>query len=284
MTIEEANRWMIASLTELYDEREATSISSLVMEELTQMPKYQRVSHRKDPMTKAQENRYHQFHSQLMGHRPVQYVLGKAWFGSTAFCVNENVLIPRPETEELVDWLLQEYQFTGVEKTVLDIGTGSGCIPVTIKKKRPDFIVYALDISKEALEIAATNARLNETKITFNLCDIRDNLQWNIIPSVDIIISNPPYIPEKQKQVLEKHIRDFEPSVALFVPDADPIIFYKLIGNFALQKLTPGGRLFLEIHHDFAKAITDWYEKNGFLLELRKDFFGNNRMIKAWRA
>ena len=142
-------------------------------------------------------------------------------------------------------------------------------------------MVMALDISEPALEIAKKNSRMNDTDINFILCDIRDPVQWEKLAPVDLIIGNPPYIPQKQKAVLDKHVKDFEPAVALFVPDEDPIMFYKIIGNFAIQKLRPGAAVFLEIHHDYANDIVEWYAKNGFSVELKKDFSGNNRMIKA---
>ena len=283
MTIEDANRLLISSLVGLYDEREVASISSLVMERLTGMPKSLRVTHKTDTFLIRQDELFQSYLSDLMNHRPVQYVLREAWFGPMPFYVDENVLIPRPETEELVDWLLNDSYSKHSGLTILDIGTGSGCIPVYIKKKRKDFNVMALDISEAALQIAKKNGKVHDTAIEFILCDIRDPGQWEKLEPVDLIISNPPYIPEKQKQLLEKHVKDFEPSLALFVPDMDPIIFYKTIGHFAIQRLKPGGMIFLEIHHDFAKDIIEWYERNGFSLELRKDLSGNNRMIKVGR-
>jgi release factor glutamine methyltransferase len=283
MTIEVANRLLLSSLSDLYDEREAASISSMVLEHLTGMPKNLRFLQKTDLLSAKQELLFRSYTQELVNHRPVQYVLNEAWFGPMPFYVDENVLIPRPETEELVDWLLNYNSLRGPGTIVIDIGTGSGCIPVYIKKKRKDFNVLGFDISEAALEIAKKNADKQDVHIHFFQCDIRDQNQWGKIPAMHIIISNPPYIPEKQKQILEKHVRDFEPGLALFVPDDDPIIFYKLIGHLALQKLMPGGTLFLEIHHDYAKDIMDWYEKNGFSLELRKDFSGNNRMIKAWK-
>ena len=282
MTIEVANRLINTSLTELYDEREAAFISSLVMERLTGMPKNLRVLHKRDEFTIKQQDSFQFYLAELMKYRPVQYVLGEAWFGPLPFYVDENVLIPRPETEELADWLLKDSAGRGPGSSVLDIGTGSGCIPVYIKKKRMDFHVMAMDVSEAALEIAKKNSGIHNVDIEFFLFDIRDRGQWENLVSVDLVISNPPYIPEKQKQVLEKHVRDFEPSLALFVPDEDPILFYKIIGEFANQKLLPGGTVFLEIHHDYAGDIVEWYGKNGFSLELKKDFSGNNRMIKAF--
>lgn len=283
MTIEEANRLIIASLTGPYEEREAASISSLVMERLTGMPKSLRLLHKKNPFTAKQQEVFQQWLAELLRQRPVQYVMGEAWFGPFAFYVDENVLIPRPETEELVDWLLKDNVTADPGKSVLDIGTGSGCIPVYIKKKRKDLHVMGADISEEALKIAKRNALANDAEIRFYLSDVRDPMQTEKLPYADLIISNPPYIPEKQKALLDKHVRDFEPALALFVPDEDPIMFYKIIGEFAIQKMNPGGRLFLEIHHDYAKNIVEWYQEKGFLLELKKDFSGNNRMIKAWR-
>jgi release factor glutamine methyltransferase len=283
MTIEDANRLLISSLTGLFDEREASSISSLVMERLTGMAKSLRMLHKTESFSIKQEELFQYYLRELMKYRPVQYVLGEAWFGPFSFFVDENVLIPRPETEELVDWLIKDSTVRDSGTSVLDVGTGSGCIPVYIKKKRNDFKVMGIDISEEALDIANKNSLVNKAEVDLILCDIRDPQQRSKLASVDLIISNPPYIPENQKKFLDKHVRDFEPALALFVPDGDPILFYKIIGEIAIQKLHPGGAVFLEIHHDFSKEIMEWYEINGFNIELKKDFSGNNRMIKAWR-
>jgi release factor glutamine methyltransferase len=283
MTIDSANRLLIASLSGMYDERESAAISSLVMERLVSMSKSERLLHKSDALKAAQQLLFNQYLDDLLKQRPVQYVLHEAWFGGLPFFVDERVLIPRPETEELVDWLMQDENKEGSGLTVLDVGTGSGCIPVCIKRKRPDWHVFALDVSEGALEIAKKNSRLHQTDVEFILCDIRDNAQWDRLPLPDLIVSNPPYIPEKLKSSLDKHVRDFEPSLALFAPDSDPILFYKIIGELALLKLKSGGFLFLEIHHDHSRDIMEWFRAKGFELELRKDFSGNNRMIKAWR-
>lgn len=284
MTIDAANRLLIASLNGLYDEREAGSISSLVMERLTGMPRSLRLLHKSELLTLSQQSDFNQYLEDLLKYKPVQYVLGEAWFGNLSFFVNEQVLIPRPETEELADWLLKDELSIRRGISVLDIGTGSGCIAVYLKKKRLDFHVMALDVSASALEIAKRNGDTNHTEIEFILSDIRDSRKWADLPAADLIISNPPYIPEKQKKFLDRHVKDFEPSLALFVADEDPISFYKTICEFSKEKLKPGGALFLEIHHDYAKEILDWYIKNGFNTELKKDFSGNNRMIKAWQS
>jgi release factor glutamine methyltransferase len=284
MNIEEANRMLLATVSEMYDEREAASICSLVMEHLTGMPKSVRVLHKIDALTVKQTELLQIYQDDLKKYRPVQYVLGEAWFGSLPFYVNEHVLIPRPETEELVEWLISDSVSRKSGETILDIGTGSGCIPVYIKKKRNDFRILAMDISESALEIAKKNSLVHDTVIEFLLCDFLNPLQWESVPPIDLIISNPPYIPENQKQFMDKHVKDFEPGMALFVPDHDPLIFYRNIGVFANQKLKPGGAIFLEIHHDYAREIMNWYELNGFKLELKKDYSGNNRMIKACRS
>jgi release factor glutamine methyltransferase len=283
MTIDSANRLIISSLTGLYDERESASISSMIMERLTGMPKSRRVEHKADLFTNKQEELFTYYLDELMKYRPVQYVLGEAWFGPLLFFVDENVLIPRPETEELADWLLKDSTGKGLGLSVLDIGTGSGCIPVYIKKKREDFKVIALDISEGALDIAKKNSRQHDADIDFYLMDIRNPDEWEKLPFPDLIISNPPYIPEKQKKSMDKHVKDFEPGLALFVPDEDPIHFYKIIGELARKKLKPGGIIFLEIHHDYADQIVNWYKNNGYSIELKKDFSGKDRMIKAWQ-
>lgn len=283
MTIDEANRTLISSLSGPFDDREASSISFLVMERLTGMSRSLQVLNKTTEFTEKQSEEFQHYFTDLMRMRPVQYVLGEAWFGPFSFFVDEHVLIPRPETEELVDWLLKDNTNRVSGTSLLDIGTGSGCIAIYIKKKRNDFVVRALDVDNSALQIAKKNSHRLDVQVDFFQCDIRSSGQWHNIKPVDIIISNPPYIPEKQKASLEKHVREYEPFVALFVPDDDPITFYKIIGVIALEKLKPGGSLFLEIHHDYAKNVMDWYTENGFSLELRKDFSGNNRMIKASR-
>ncbi len=245
MTIDEATRLLISSLGDLYDEREAASISSLVMERLTGMPKSLRLLHKTNPFTQREVELFQQYLSDLLRSRPVQYVLEEAWFGPLPFYVNESVLIPRPETEELAGWLLKDMTSVNLlSPVIMDIGTGSGCIAIYIKKKRSHFKVLAMDVSREALEIAEKNSGVHHADIGFFLCNILDPLAWINLPQVNCIISNPPYIPEKQKENLDRHVKEFEPELALFVPDSDPIIFYKHIAEFARNKLLAGGSVF----------------------------------------
>jgi release factor glutamine methyltransferase len=251
----------------------------MVMEHITKKSKSERLLHRQDQLGMEQEDLFNKWLPDLLNQRPVQYVLQEAWFGGMPFYVDEQVLIPRPETEELTEWLIQDAK--GTDQAVMDIGTGSGCIPALIKRRRPDLHVFALDISQAALEIAKKNCLLLHAAVDFILCDILDKTMWDHLPCIDFIISNPPYIPEKLKPSLDKHVRDFEPPLALFAPDTDPILFYKVIGEMARSKLKTRGAIYLEIHHDHAKEIVDWYQEHRFSISLKKDLSGNNRMIKA---
>ncbi len=282
MTIDGANRRLISSLGTIYDEREASSIASLVMEKLTGKSKSLRVIHKLDELPEEKEILFRKWFEELMLNRPVQYVLGEAWFAGLRFYVDERVLIPRPETEELVAWVLEDLEPLPTEDfKILDIGTGTGCIPVSIGKKRKDLRLLACDFSIPALEVARKNSQDNQVPVEFIYTDILNNSSWSLIPAVNMIISNPPYIPGQQRAALDKHVRNFEPEIALFVPDKDPIVFYKQIGLLAKKKLIAGGKVFLETHHDYSKEVLTWYQENGFTVELRKDFSGKNRMIRA---
>jgi release factor glutamine methyltransferase len=282
MTIEDANRQLISSLGTIYDDREASSIASLVMEKLTGASKSLRVIHKLNELPEDQEILFRKWFEELMLNRPVQYVLGEAWFSGLRFYVDERVLIPRPETEELVAWVLEDLEPLLTEDfKILDIGTGTGCIPVSIGKKRKDLRLLACDFSIPALEVARKNSQDNQVPVEFIYADMLSNSSWDLIPAINMIISNPPYIPGQQRAVLDKHVRNFEPAIALFVPDEDPIVFYKQIGLLAKKKLIGGGKVFLETHHDYSKAVLTWYQENGFTVELRKDLSGKNRMIRA---
>jgi release factor glutamine methyltransferase len=282
MTIDSVNRQLISALDSIYDAREAASITSMVLEKITGMTRSLRLIQRQDELTPSQVLLFQQYLAELMQHRPVQYVLGEAWFAGLRFYVDENVLIPRPETEELVEWILVDLQMPmPPDFRALDIGTGTGCIPISLGKKQKYIQLMACDISPAALDIARKNSITNQVEVAFFLCDIRDAESREKMPALNLIMSNPPYIPEKQKAQLDKHVKLFEPELALFVPNNDPIVFYKLIGQLAKKKLFAGGKLFLELHQDFAREIVHWYRENGFSTELRKDLSGKNRMLRA---
>jgi release factor glutamine methyltransferase len=232
--------------------------------------------------------------SELKTEKPIQYITGEAWFYSLRFEVNENTLIPRPETEELVEWIV-ESQKSKVENlniqksnnlTILDIGTGSGCIPIALKNEIPNAQVSAIDISEKALEMARKNAFDNQVEVNFIHQDILTSQHLNISTSqhllFDVIVSNPPYVRNLEKQEIKKNVLDYEPHLALFVADSDALLFYRKIAQLALKSLAPNGKLFFEINQYLGNETVELLELLEFKnIELRKDFVGNDRMICA---
>ena len=220
--------------------------------------------------------------SQLKQERPIQHILGKAHFCELEFRVDENVLIPRPETEELVYWIINEVQKGDPreEVKILDIGTGSGCIAISLAKNLPNAKAYALDISKKALQIAGENAMDNGVDIVFLEADILSLEGFK--DKFDVIVSNPPYVRELEKLKMKNNVVEHEPGLALFVSDGDPLIFYKKITRFALSHLKKGGVLFFEINQYLGEEMKQLLEAENFSeIELRKDMFGNDRMLKG---
>lgn len=218
--------------------------------------------------------------SELKTEKPIQYITGEAWFYGLRFEVNENTLIPRPETEELVEWIIEglKVKGEGQKVSILDIGTGSGCIPISLKKEISNVIISAIDVSESALEMAKKNALDNEVEVNFMLKNI---LETNsLVDKYDVIVSNPPYVRNLEKQEIKKNVLDYEPHLALFVEDTDALLFYIKIAQLALTSLTPNGKLFFEINQYLGKETIDLLEDLGFKnIELRKDFVGNDRMI-----
>ncbi len=218
--------------------------------------------------------------ARLQKEEPIQYILGKTEFYGYSFRVNENTLIPRPETEELVEWILNEVKDNKQQLSILDIGTGTGCIPISLKKELPGAKVSAIDVSEEALKVAKENALLNKAEVTFILQDILQT--ESLSEQYNVIVSNPPYVRELEKVEIKNNVLENEPHSALFVDDDNPLIFYKKIADLAIKSLTKNGLLFFEINQYLGKETVDMLKRKGFTkVELRKDLFGNNRMIKA---
>lgn len=211
-------------------------------------------------------------------HEPLQYITGETDFLNTKIKVKQGVLIPRMETEQLVDIILQEFKNSDSKK-VLDIGTGSGCIPIAIKKEKPDWDLVATDISEEALEIAESNARSNEVVITYLKDDVFDSDAFSMEPEFDLIISNPPYILEEEKDSLDDEVKNYEPAQALFCKSTD--IMYRAIHDFAAQKLKKEGRLYLELHENNGAEVKAIFFNEYWVTEIKKDYDEKDRFLVA---
>ena len=215
----------------------------------------------------------------LKTKKPLAYILGEWEFSGLPFKVDENTLIPRPETEELVNLIIKENEG---DLNVLDIGTGTCCIPVALKKQNNNYQVFAVDVSKEALKIASQNALLNEVEVTFLEYDILKNRNSNFQQQLDIIVSNPPYIPESDKADMDANVLDFEPHLALFVANHEPLLFYDAIADFAKINLKNNGRLYFEIHANYGNETLALIESKGFSnVKLIKDINGKDRIVSA---
>lgn len=281
MTTQEAQQKTLQQLKTLYDEREAANITDWVMEYITGKKRIDRLLDKQAPLSTSAVTKLVEILPALATHKPIQYVLGEAWFAGMKFFVNEHVLIPRPETEELVNWVVLESQKLKVtNQKLLDIGTGSGCIPISIKKQLPGLSVSSVDVSKEALEVSRRNADTLQADITLLHFDFLNESDWQQLPVVDIIVSNPPYIKLSEQGSMAKNVLDFEPSLALFVPDEDALLFYRKIAVFAKTHLSKEGSIFLEINEALGKEITELYEGLGYTIELRKDMQGKDRMAR----
>ena len=268
------------SLQATYDAREAASIAHEVLEHLTGATRLQRVTDKEKQLTTEQQGEFDRMKELLLKGTPLQYVLGTAWFMGREFVVNEHVLIPRPETEELVQWMVEDNK--GKQPSVLDIGSGSGCIPVSLKLSLPDAVVSSVDISESAIGVAMMNAVRLDANISFRQLDFLDKSKWHELPSYDIIVSNPPYIPETESGSLHINVRDFEPNLALFVPGNDALLFYRNIAEFGLTHLNEGGAVYCELHVDFAMQTMELFKTIGYAYAMvKQDMHGNFRMLKA---
>lgn len=262
-----------------YENIELNSLLAMLFEHVTGWNQLNQMLHKEDPLSKAQMDTLQNALKQLKEGRPIQYIIGKAWFLSNEYTVNEHVLIPRPETEELVDWIIEYAQIMDKPLQVLDIGTGSGCIPIALQLALPHCSIAGLDISEEALAIAQQNATHLNATVSWMQEDI---LSTTYLPNqYDIIVSNPPYIPYKENVNMQVQVKQYEPSIALFVANEDPLIFYRTIARLGKQYLSQNGQLFFEMHYDQGKALLALFDEMGYHAELRQDLFGKDRMLRA---
>jgi release factor glutamine methyltransferase len=281
MTLAQLQRHCTAALEGLYEHREARNITQLLLEHVSGYSASQIAVNGPEPANAAVESNVQAALERLLTGEPVQYVLEEAWFYGRPFYVNRHVLIPRPETEELAERVLQLCaQQTGLH--VLDVGTGSGCIPVTLALQLSAARIHAMDISTNALEVAAKNAARHGAAVHFFQMDFTDTAAWEGLPQYHVIVSNPPYIPLSGKTAMQPNVVNYEPHTALFVPDEQPLLFYELLARFGRHHVLPGGFIACEIHEDLGTAVTAVFETAGYgHVQAHRDMQGKERMVVA---
>ena len=280
-TIKEITTFLRTALQPLYDPREAAAIASLYVQSRLKMPRHELVLRGNEDVDESLMAEIQRDVEKLVQGCPVQYVLGETEFYGLPFKVSPSVLIPRQETEELVQRIVQQY--AGKHVKIWDVGTGSGCIAVSLAKLLPDAEVFATDISEEALAVARQNAELNRVGVIFAHHDMTDSehspfgdLRFNVI------VSNPPYIPASDRARMHRNVTDYEPETALFVPDDDKLWCYRALARLAQRTLNPGGRLYAETYHDFHDELTALFRQHGFGdIQSLRDLNGKLRFVTA---
>lgn len=264
------------AITELYGEIEARQIAEMVVLECGGITRSQLLV---EPNKEIEISDLDRIMSELRAWRPVQYVIGRAEFDGLEFEVAEGVLIPRPETEELVEWIASE---AAADARILDVGTGSGCIAISLSRRVQNSRVWALDISLEALDIARRNGQKYAPKVEFLHGDALADFSTLVAEKLDVVVSNPPYIPQSDEPTMRRNVTDYEPETALFVEGSDPLIFYRSIARVARKMLKPGGKLYFEIYELYAAQMRAMLEGEGYVdIVVREDFRGKERMVCA---
>jgi len=296
MKLFEAEQYIKEQLNGMYEEQEAINITHLAIEHATGLSKTQRVAKRQTELLHTELEQLKKDLNRLKLHEPVQYVMNKTWFYGMELYVDKNVLIPRPETEELVQWIINDIKTSGkdvftrrsmeadetTQLKILDVGTGSGCIALALKGAMPKAEVWGCDVSEEALNVARRNGSALNIRVDFQGVNFLDDGQQKHLPTVDIIVSNPPYVPLKDREHMQSNVVDHEPYTALFVPDDDPLIFYKALAEFAKKRLYAGGSIYMEIHEALANDVAKLFNSYGYSnFELKKDMQGKDRMVKV---
>ncbi|WP_016775717.1 peptide chain release factor N(5)-glutamine methyltransferase [Anaerophaga thermohalophila] len=279
-TVKEFIQKIRQELSDVYPPHEAFQFAWLIFEHLFGWSKTELMLNDHTKLNDSEHLFVQKALEKLINHEPIQYILGKTEFFGLPVKVNPSVLVPRPETEELVEWIIQSVS-PGKPVDILDIGTGSGCIAIALAKMLPKACVSAWDISQDALNTAAENAHINEVKIHLERKNVL-NLSSSDIKPFDVIVSNPPYVRESEKELMQSNVLNYEPHVALFVSDSDPLLFFRAIAEYADTALNENGKLFFEINRDFGEPVRKLLAGYGFRnIELRKDLSGNCRMVKA---
>jgi len=278
MNFLEAKKYFFNECASLLDEDESEELFSRIIEDQTGLSKIDLLANKSIELNLVTLN---SIIDDLKKHKPIQYILGYEWFGKFKLHVTENTLIPRPETEELVLWIVETLKEKNNQNAfIIDIGTGSGCIPIYLKSTLQKAEILAMDINQKTIEVAIQNAKNYAVDIDFFQDDIL-NLFHTFSEKFDVIVSNPPYILETEKKGMSKRVTTYEPHEALFVTNNDPLQFYRSIVSFAKNNLKKDGFLFFETHQDYAEDVFNLCIQNGFQTELKKDMYENNRMVKA---
>ncbi len=280
MKISDLRNDFLKSLSKIYDTQEVLSFFYILSEKRLGLKRVDIALQINKELDEEEVLYFTEAENRLKNQEPIQYITGETCFYGLSFLVNNHVLIPRPETEELVDWIIKDMKNEKHGLKVLDIGTGSGCIAISLAKNLPQSKVYAVDISGKAIEVARQNAKTNEAEVEFVSSDI---LNEEILEGdFDIIVSNPPYVRELEKKEIKPNVLDNEPSQALFVSDNNPLLFYKKITALALEKLKPEGYLYFEINQYLGDETKKMIEVSQFKsVTLKKDIYNNDRMIRA---
>ena len=280
MQLKEIRKIYKTELSGIYPIEEIESFFYLAVEHYLNLERFILALQPDIVLTKEEESPLFHCLSRLKTEEPIQYILGETFFHGLRIKVDQSVLIPRPETEELVHWILEDFGDQKDPTKILDIGTGSGCIAIALGKEIDHAQVYAMDVSPQAVELARLNAAYHDVGINFQLADITrlETLNYKF----DIIVSNPPYVRISEKSKMKSNVKDFEPDVALFVTDDDPLYYYRYILSFAKKHLNANGRIYLEINQFLSEEVYGLLENEKFSeIELRKDMYGNERMIRA---
>ncbi len=281
--LQDVKKYFRDKLSEIYGDEELALITRYVLEFVLKCNKTALDAGMHERITESDLVTIIKIVKRLSRHEPIQYVLGEADFYGMKFLVNPSVLIPRPETEELVQEVIKAVKNSGSSAKILDIGTGSACIPVCIKQQLPLCEVFAMDVSEAALEVAKENARRNKTSIHFFSANILEQVD-NSYPfqQLDVVVSNPPYITKAEAKEMEKRVLNFEPHLALFVEKEDPLQFYKHITDFSITYLKKGGLLFFELNATYANQVVELLNNEGFrAVELINDLSGKPRILKG---
>lgn len=286
MTTGKFRNHFINSLEGLYPIEELKSFFYLLAGKYLNLSRINIALQLNNELTHEEQSSFYKAVDRLRNHEPIQYILGETEFFGMPITVNKQVLIPRPETEELVSWIIEDIDKN--EATILDIGTGSGCIAISLAKKLNNAVVSAIDISTRAIEVAKKNTLINNVNIEFSRVDVLNfeadlDLHHKWESKFDIIVSNPPYVRMQEKKLMKLNVIDHEPDIALFVEDDDPLLFYRKISQLSKQYLRHNGTLYLEINEYLGLEMEKMLNKAGFKhVLLKKDMFGKNRMIKCW--